>query len=213
MATLYLVRHGETPYNVNGLCQGDSYEIPLTELGERQAAQFGKNISHLDFDRLFCSPLLRAKRTLEIILENYTGKIKNSEITYLHGFREKSFGVFHHQHRSKYQEHIEKSGLPYHLFKFEGGENSLEFFERVKSTLDELKMQANNNAEKWLCISHGGVLQSLHCQFNNLGWEDFRKLVAVNLAMSSYKLHPELEEIAFNQNIIGDSLNSSNPHM
>lgn len=64
--TFYIVRHGQTEWNLNGLIQGHA-DSPLTLLGEEQARNVAKELQHVKFDIIFSSDLLRAKRTAEII--------------------------------------------------------------------------------------------------------------------------------------------------
>jgi broad specificity phosphatase PhoE len=63
---IYLARHGQTAYNALGLILGHR-DPPLSELGLEQARQLAANASHLGVRSLFTSPLLRARRTAEIV--------------------------------------------------------------------------------------------------------------------------------------------------
>ena len=213
MVTLFLVRHGETTYNISGHCQGDSYEIPLTDLGQEQAKEFAVKVSNIKFDKVFCSPLLRTKHTLNIIYDNYNQQLP-SEITYLKDFREKSFGTFHHSSMKDYQGHLDKSGLPYHEFKFPDGENSVEFFNRTMRTLRELQTSAQRYKDQnWLCITHGGVISSLTAQLKKLSWDEFRTLKPLNLSISKVLLSPELQLLSFDEKIISETHVSLNGHL
>ena len=62
---LYLARHGETAWTISGQHTGRT-DIPLTERGERNAAQLAERLKGLTFDKVFCSPLQRARRTCEL---------------------------------------------------------------------------------------------------------------------------------------------------
>jgi broad specificity phosphatase PhoE len=62
---LYLARHGETAWSISGRHTGRT-DIPLTERGERNAARLGERVKNLTFDKVFCSPLQRARRTCEL---------------------------------------------------------------------------------------------------------------------------------------------------
>lgn len=64
--TLYIVRHGQTDWNLNGLTQGQT-DIPLNPAGIKQAKELGDDLKHILFDAIFSSDLIRAKRTAEII--------------------------------------------------------------------------------------------------------------------------------------------------
>jgi broad specificity phosphatase PhoE len=72
--TIYYVRHGETDWNVQGRLQG-GLDIPLNDLGRRQAAATGEILGGL-LAREGCSaqslsyaasPLGRARRTMELL--------------------------------------------------------------------------------------------------------------------------------------------------
>jgi broad specificity phosphatase PhoE len=69
---IYLVRHGETDWNVKGLCQGSRNDIPLNKTGKEQAIKTGKYLKEYrqrdgKFDLVLCSPLIRTKETCELI--------------------------------------------------------------------------------------------------------------------------------------------------
>jgi len=69
---IYLIRHGETDWNLKGLCQGSRNDIPLNKTGKEQAAKTGKYLQQYrqrdgKFDLVLCSPLIRAKETCELI--------------------------------------------------------------------------------------------------------------------------------------------------
>lgn len=65
--TLYLIRHGETKWNKLGKFQG-SKDISLSEDGISQARYLAKRLDG-NFDYIYTSPLIRAKKTAEIISE------------------------------------------------------------------------------------------------------------------------------------------------
>jgi probable phosphoglycerate mutase len=62
---VYLARHGETAWSLSGQHTGLT-DLPLTERGERNASRLGERLKGLTFDKVFCSPLQRAKRTCEL---------------------------------------------------------------------------------------------------------------------------------------------------
>ena len=66
---IYLIRHGETDWNLQGRFQGRE-DIPLNENGIGQAKRCGAALSREHFQAVITSPLARAKRTGEIIAEH-----------------------------------------------------------------------------------------------------------------------------------------------
>lgn len=89
MRTIYLVRHGQTLFNVHHKIQG-TCDSPLTELGKAQATAVRKYFlqKEISFDAAFCSKQERASDTLEIITDH------QMPYTRLKDLREKCYGIF-----------------------------------------------------------------------------------------------------------------------
>src|SRR3989338_11434100 len=68
MATLVMVRHGESQWNLENRFTG-WIDIPLTDKGREEARQAGEKIKGIKFDKAYTSVLIRAIETLEIILK------------------------------------------------------------------------------------------------------------------------------------------------
>ncbi|HET9625998.1 MAG TPA: histidine phosphatase family protein [Kofleriaceae bacterium] len=65
MHTIYLCRHGDTAWSPVRRLAGRS-DIALTEFGEQNARQIGQRLRGIAFDRVWVSPLVRARRTAEL---------------------------------------------------------------------------------------------------------------------------------------------------
>jgi probable phosphoglycerate mutase len=65
LRVIYLARHGETAWSRTGRHTGHA-DLPLTELGERNARKLGERLKGLTFAKVFTSPLRRAMRTCEL---------------------------------------------------------------------------------------------------------------------------------------------------
>ena len=63
---LYIIRHGETAWNVMRKIQG-AVDIPLNEKGIRLAKITGERLKDVPFDRAISSPLQRAYKTAELV--------------------------------------------------------------------------------------------------------------------------------------------------
>ena len=66
MATLILVRHGETVWNVEKIYRGRA-DVNLDEVGIKQAELLGKYLSNWELEAIYSSPLRRALDTATII--------------------------------------------------------------------------------------------------------------------------------------------------
>lgn len=65
---LIALRHGQSEYNVLGLCNDDPARgVALTRLGLRQARQAAERLRGEGIAHVYCSPLLRARQTAETV--------------------------------------------------------------------------------------------------------------------------------------------------
>ncbi|HIW76541.1 MULTISPECIES: histidine phosphatase family protein [Gordonibacter] len=65
--TFYVVRHGQTLFNVMGKVQGWC-DTPLTEDGVRGAEKLGRGLAEVDFVAAYASDSGRAEQTLDVLL-------------------------------------------------------------------------------------------------------------------------------------------------
>ena len=68
MATLVLLRHGESQWNLENRFTG-WVDVPLSDKGREEARAAGEKLKNYAFDRAFTSVLMRAIDTLKIVLE------------------------------------------------------------------------------------------------------------------------------------------------
>ena len=72
---IYVIRHGQTPWNVERRLQGRS-DTDLNEIGREMAIETGKAFQKVHFDVVFTSPLKRARDLRSFSWE--TGKFPSS---------------------------------------------------------------------------------------------------------------------------------------
>lgn len=91
---LYIVRHGETEWNVIKRFQGQ-LNTPLTEKGMEKLRKTGKKLENVLFDEVYTSELGRTVASAKIILnENRGYKNKKRELKKLAELNEVYFGVW-----------------------------------------------------------------------------------------------------------------------
>lgn len=139
---LYLMRHGQTVFNVRRKVQGWC-DSPLTELGIKQAkiaSEYFKN-NNVIFDHAYSSTSERACDTLELVTDIPYTRVK--------GLKEWNFGVFEGESEDL------NPALPYGDFfaKF-GGEKEKEFQKRIADTCQKIMEEEN---EIVLAVSHGAA--------------------------------------------------------
>ena len=147
MKDLYLMRHGETEYNVKMLCQGWS-DSPLTENGIYQAkvAQEYYKKHNIVFDHAYCSSLKRARDTMELVT--------NMKYLVIDDLKEWGFG------KAEGMNIMEMTRPPFgDFFKQYGGEDELECRERMVNAVSKI-MKLDN--QKVLIVSHGGTIMQFY---------------------------------------------------
>lgn len=161
---IYLVRHGQTDWNVERKIQGNT-DIPLNEIGELQARNAAENISKLKIDKIISSDLSRARQTAEIINEKVGANIKLDK-----RLREVNYGDFEgnlvenltEQDWQIFDKNPEKIN----------GESRIEVYKRIKSLFDEIDEEENT-----LIVTHGGALRMIMYYANNKDKFDLEKYI------------------------------------
>lgn len=167
---LYIIRHGKTDWNVQHKLQGRT-DIPLNEEGRQMAAEAGERYREISFDICYCSPLIRARETAEILLKD-----RGIPIILDDRLQEMGFGTW-----EGYENVFENPDCPmYTLFKDpphyaapEGAEGLDELFARTGSFLKEVVEPALQEGKKLLIVGHGAMNSSIVCQIRNLPIGEF----------------------------------------
>lgn len=139
--TLYLMRHGQTLFNVRRKIQG-ACDSPLTNLGIQQAKVAGAYFHNhkISFDHAYTSTSERASDTLECIIDMPYSREK--------GLKEWNFGVFEGESEDL------NPPLPYgDFFVAYGGEGELQIRRRIADTLLNIMQKEDHN--QVLVVSHG----------------------------------------------------------
>lgn len=160
--TIYLVRHGETKWNVRGRLQGHT-DAPLTRKGKRQARKLGRLLKDIHFDAVYSSDLLRAKRTAQIATLEKKLAVKTSQALRerrfgkhegktVHAFREE----FKHMYAKYDNELTEEERRP---FNFDGEiESDEKLISRFITFLREIAVA--HSGQTVLVVSHGGTIRA-----------------------------------------------------
>ena len=163
---LYIIRHGETLWNTEGRLQGKA-DIDLNENGVRLAKVTAKGMKDIPFDLAITSPLIRARRTAELVLgDRQVPIIEDARI------QEITFGSWEglcckkDNYQIPSEEFPKFFSDPFHYQPPEDGESILQLIERTGAFYDELIHNPEYQDKTILIASHGcscrGIMYSLY---------------------------------------------------
>ncbi len=158
---IYLIRHGQTEYNRQGIVQGSGVDSSLNETGVAQAKAFFETYKSISFDKIYTSKL---KRTKESVAEFIKMGIPFEALS---GLNEISWGTnegqkitpdedaYYHWMLNQWQ-----NGNTSH--RINGGESPEEVATRQQPAIDII---LNTPQEKNILICmHGRAMRILLCQ-------------------------------------------------
>jgi ribonuclease H / adenosylcobalamin/alpha-ribazole phosphatase len=144
-----LLRHGQTPMSVQRRYVGRS-DVPLTDLGVRQAVAAAKRLASAGLDVIVTSPLRRAVQTAEEVAAATGAPVVADE-----GFRETDFGAWEGLTFAEVRERWPAemtAWLADPAVAPPGGESFTEVSERVTAALDRVLAARDRRAV--LIVSH-----------------------------------------------------------
>lgn len=170
--TLYLIRHGETDWNLNGLIQGHR-DIALNETGLRQAQLLAGELKEITFDAVYASPLLRAYDTAKHLSDDVVTDPRLRELAW--GIYEGvSWSEFYSAEDAKLKKLEELSHQEKRHFKIhETIESYYEVYTRAKASLDDIVL--NHPGQQIAVVTHGGLMKGILSELERVD----RKQIAV----------------------------------
>jgi phosphoserine phosphatase len=66
---IYLVRHGQTDFNLQGVVQGSGIDAPINKTGQAQAESFFKAYQGISFDQIYHTALIRTKQSIQQFID------------------------------------------------------------------------------------------------------------------------------------------------
>lgn len=186
---LYIIRHGETEWNKEGKVQGAS-DISLNEKGFELAEVTREGLikEGISFDRVYSSPLLRARQTAETLL-------KGTDQTYQPDDRiaEMCFGEYEGLTFAEINSHPEyanfgncfRNPAAYHADR--GAESFEQVHDRVKNFFEEKIFPYRGTEKRILLVCHGAVSRTMILFLKNLEIADFWNVEQYNCCVN--KIH------------------------
>jgi probable phosphoglycerate mutase len=154
MAHIYLARHGQTAYNLEGRFQGH-LPVPLDEVGQAQAAELAERAAGHGFAALWSSTLLRARETAEAVARRTGLQVREDERlveTDAGEWTDRSFADVHAQAPAAFAAFVAgEEG-----FAFPGGESLADQQQRVAAALSDVE----RGPLPALVVCHGMVIRA-----------------------------------------------------
>ena len=182
---LYLIRHGETASNRDGLGQGRA-DHPLTEAGLLQAAAVAKRFDQHPVDLVVSSPLLRARSVAEVVAERSGCPVELNDDLHEMDVGETE-GLTPAGMRQRFPEFMAAWGAAeMESVTMPGGESLLNVRDRIAPVLDELLTRP---IERVALVSHNFVLKVALCHLAGLRPNAFRGFTVDLTSLSTVNIN------------------------
>lgn len=161
MTDLWLLRHGQTNWNLLGRWQGQSPQAPgLNDAGRAQVQAVYRQLNELRFSAIYSSDLLRSRQTAELVAERL-----GLPITLEPRLREINLGAWEGMLLTEIEaqypfELVERARDPLHA-RAPQGESPLNVVERVVAFAHEIAKKHVNQSV--LIVAHGISLAVIMC--------------------------------------------------
>ncbi len=177
---VHLVRHGQTAWTLTGQHTGRT-DLPLTDHGERQAHQLKAILTGLSFERIFSSPLQRARRTAELAMPHARVEVDDDLIEW-------DYGTYEGKRTADIE--LERPGWRLLRDGSPGGETLDAVGARADRFIDRLRAQDGNV----LIFAHRELLRILAARWIGLAPIEARRLLLTTASLSVLGYDHDLTE-------------------
>lgn len=151
---IYLIRHGQTTGDIENR-YGGSYDDHLTDEGRAQAQELAEKLINSGIQVIFCSPLIRAQETAEIVNTKLNCEIKTTE-----NLRERNqnailSGMIRDEAKEKYPELVEQ--VKDYRNTIPGAESYDDFVARINNAFMEIASSKDYSTIG--IVTHGGPIR------------------------------------------------------
>lgn len=157
---LYIIRHGETELNRQGIVQGRGVDADLNDKGRAQAAAFFEMYQDVPFDKVYTSKLKRTHQTVQGFVD------KGIAWEQLEGLDELAWGIWEGKPNTEeairaFQDITDRWQAGDYDAKFEAGESPNDVVIRQKQALEVITSAADEKTV--LICMHGRAMRLLFC--------------------------------------------------
>ena len=175
---LYVVRHGQTIWNLEKRVQGIT-DIPLTEVGIESAKELKELVDTLNIDVVISSPLKRARDTAKILIDSKLPINIDDRI------KERDWGM----NEGALIEAVDRWDCWDVILntKVQNIECLQDFMYRVSSFIEEIKEKYKD--KNVLVVTHSAVIRVIHYMLGNIPEDgNLSRINIPNLRIIEYKI-------------------------
>lgn len=197
MTEVLVIRHGETPWNVERRVQG-WHDVALNDNGRHQARLLARHLAKLHqsgeqpLAGLYSSDLARARETAELLDQTL-----GLGLNVIEGVRERRYGILEglpfdqlHEHQpeaAKIWASRDPDGI------IDGAETLREFRARVVAAIEELA--ARHVGERIAVVTHGGAMDIIWRQASGVELQQERRAKLLNASINRIRVMPDRWEL------------------
>jgi len=191
MSTLFLVRHGETDWNLSGQIMGEQ-PVPLNQNGEAQVKRLASFLKSRSIHALYSSPVARALQTAEIL-----ASVLQVPVTADQGLTEINVGEWEGRYwkdltdefaRQQFYTRPEEARPP-------GGETLREVQARAIAVVE--RARALEEADQLLFVSHADVVRTILAHYLRLDLKTVRQMRIDHASLTALELNGTLADLLF----------------
>jgi len=180
MNKLYLLRHGESEWNILNKVQGQ-FNTNLTQKGIEQAKLVANRLCKEEIKAIYSSDLDRAYKTAKIVSDKLGIDVKK-----LHDLREIKFGIWEGLTSDEIKEKYKKEQLIWrtepHKLNLPEAEKLIDVQERMLKSVNTLLKKHEN--ENILIVSHGSAIKALILGILDIDLSNYSKITISNTGLS-----------------------------
>jgi len=190
MTEILVIRHGETPWNVQRRVQG-WHDVALNDNGRQQAQALGRHLARLhrageqELHALYSSDLTRAKETA-LLLDESLGL----GLTLVEGVRERRYGILEGHPFDRLHEHQPEAAKVWAARDpdglIEGAETLRQFQQRVVSAINDLALR--HQGGRIAVVTHGGAMDIIWRQASGLDLQDPQRAKLLNASINRIRV-------------------------
>lgn len=157
---IYIVRHGQTDFNLKNIVQGSGVDSSLNERGIAQAKAFFEHYKHVPFDKIYTSTLKRTTETVKSFLDLGIASESLAGLNEISWGNKEGFKITPEEDQY-YHYMLKQWQLGNTSLKIEEGESPDDVVRRMKPEVDYI-MSKTEERTVLICM-HGRAIRILLC--------------------------------------------------